>query len=136
MLAGRARSALYSIRRLHEPMSAVVIDTYRLLTALKGTGKSANFTADEIAHAVDVTQAASDVPTKSDFARAKFDFHASMAKLEGRMDAFDAKLDALRFEFKAELKSSQWQLLLWLSGIVLASNGIVIALLGRLADVY
>jgi hypothetical protein len=57
-----------------------------------------------------------------------------------RMDAmeakFDAKLDALRAEIKAEIKASQVQNLMWLSGIVLASNGVVIALLGRLAHVY
>ena len=49
--------------------------------------------------------------------------------------ALDA-LVALRVDIKAEVKSSQFQLLLWLSGIVLASNGIVIALLGRLAHIY
>jgi hypothetical protein len=76
------------------------------------------------------------VLTKSDFAVAKADIDAGMAKFEARMDAFDAKLDALRIDIKAEVKSSQVQLLLWLSGIVLASNGIVIALLGRLAHIY
>jgi hypothetical protein len=117
-------------------VSAVAIDTYRPLAALKGTGKSANFTADEIAHAVDVAQEESSVLTKSDFAMAKADIDSRMAKFEARMDAFDAKLEALRLDIKAEVKSSQVQLLLWLSGIVLASNGIVIALLGRLAHIY
>jgi hypothetical protein len=54
---------------------------------LKGTGKNANFTAEE----------------------------------------------ALRADIKADVKSRQVQILLWLSGIVLASNGMVIALLARLA---
>lgn len=124
-------------------MSAVAIDTYRLLAALKGTGKSANFTADEIAHAVDVAQEGSSVLTKDDFAVAMAGIDsrfsavdARMAKFDARMDAFGAKLEALRVDIKAEVKSSQFQLLLWLSGIVLASNGIVIALLGRLAHIY
>jgi hypothetical protein len=37
-------------------MSTLAIDTYKLLTALRGTGKSANFTAEEIANAIDVAQ--------------------------------------------------------------------------------
>jgi hypothetical protein len=34
-------------------MSTLAIDTRKLLKALKGTGKSANFTAEEIADAVE-----------------------------------------------------------------------------------
>lgn len=48
---------------------------------------------------------------------------------------FDAKLEAVRADIKAEVKSSQVQNLMWLSGIVLASHGVVIALLARLARV-
>ncbi|HEY4139740.1 MAG TPA: hypothetical protein VGN65_14860 [Casimicrobiaceae bacterium] len=44
---------------------------------------------------------------------------------------FDAKLDFVRADIKAEVKASQVQNLLWLSGIILASNGAVIALLAR-----
>ena len=106
-------------------MPASAIDTYRLLNALKATGKSANYTAEEIAGAVDAAQQGSELVTKSLF--------------EARMNAFeakfDAKLDALRAEIRAELKSGLMQNLLWLSGIMLASNGAVIALLARLAGV-
>jgi hypothetical protein len=34
----------------------VVLDTFRFGTALTGTGKNANFTAEEIARAIDVSQ--------------------------------------------------------------------------------
>jgi hypothetical protein len=137
-------------------MSTLAIDTYKLLSALKGTGKSANFTAEEIANAVDVAQDDAQLLTKSDFVvgiaefesrMAGFDvrmdkldvrmdkFNARMDKFESRMDGFDAKLDLFRADIKAEVKSSQLQNLFWLSGIVLASNGMVIALLARLGRV-
>ena len=125
-------------------MPAAALDPYRLVTALKGTGKSANFTAEEIANAIDVSQQGSGVLTASVFDVAMASIDARFARLEGRMDALDArlhafettldaKLEALRADIKAEVKSSQVQNLLWLSGIVLASNGMVIALLARLA---
>jgi uncharacterized protein YhaN len=125
-------------------MQAAALDPYRLITALKGTGKNANFTAEEIASAIDISQQGSGVLTASAFdaAMAGIDakfarLEARMSALEARMDAFetklDAKLEALRADIKAEVKSSQVQNLLWLSGIVLASNGMVIALLARLA---
>jgi hypothetical protein len=137
-------------------MSTLAIDSYKLLSALKGTGKSANFTAEEIANAVDVAQDDVQLLTKSDFVvgiaefesrMAGFDvrmdkldarmdkFNARMDKFESRMDGFDAKLDLFRADIKAEVKSSQLQNLFWLSGIVLASNGMVIALLARVARV-
>ena len=148
-------------------MSTLAIDTYRLLTALKGTGKSANFTAEEIAGAVHVAQEGAELLTKAEFGvrmdafdarmnafEARMDaFEARMNAFEARMDAFvarmdafvkrlddleakfEAKLEALRADIKAEVKASQVQNLMWLSGIVLASNGVVIALLARLAHV-
>jgi hypothetical protein len=137
-------------------MSTLAIDTYKLLSALKGTGKSANFTAEEIANAVNVAQDDAQLLTKSDFVvgiaefesrMAGFDvrmdklgvrmdkFDARMDKFESHMDGFDAKLDLFRADIKAEVKSSQLQNLFWLSGIVLASNGMVIALLARVARV-
>lgn len=102
-------------------MSTLAIDTYKLLTALKGTGKSANFTAEEIANAVDVAQEGAELLTKFVF--------------EARMAVFDARMEAMRADIKAEVKASQVQSFIWLSGIMLASNGIVIALLARLAHV-
>ena len=134
-------------------MSALAIDTYRLLTALKGTGKSANVTAEEIAGAVHVAQEGGDLLTKADFALRMDAFDARMDAFDARMDAFvermdafiarmvameerfDAKLEAVRADLRAEIKASQTQNLLWLSGLVLASNGMVIALLARLAHV-
>jgi hypothetical protein len=141
-------------------MSALAIDPYRLLTALKGTGKSANYSAEDIASAMQVAQEGGELLTRAEFgvrmdafdARmdafgARMDaFDARMDAFEKRMDAlekridameirFDAKLEALRADIKAEVKASQVQNLLWLSGIVLASNGVVIALLARLAHV-
>ena len=114
-------------------MSTVAIDTYKLLVALKATGKSANFSAEELAKAIDVAQEGAELLTKSVF-------EARMAAFEARMDAFDvkldAKIDALRAEVKAELKASQMQSLLWLSGIMLASNGAVIALLARATRLF
>jgi hypothetical protein len=66
-------------------------------------------------------------------------FDARMDAFERRMDAFeehiDAKLEAIRADIKAEVRAAQTQNLMWLSGIVLASNGMVIALLARLAHV-
>jgi hypothetical protein len=141
-------------------MSALAIDPYRLLTALKGTGKSANYSAEDIASAMQVAQEGGELLTRAEFgvrmdafdARmdafgARMDaFDARMDAFEKRMDAlekridgmeirFDAKLEALRADIKAEVKASQVQNLRWLSGIVLASNGVVIALLARLAHV-
>ena len=51
------------------------------------------------------------------------------------MAVFDARMEAMRADIKAEVKASQVQSFIWLSGIMLASNGIVIALLARLAHV-
>ena len=141
-------------------MSTLAIDTCRLLTALKGTGKSANFTAEEIAGAVHVAQEGAGLLTKADFALRMDAFDARMDAFDARMDAFDArmdafvermdafvarmvameerfdaKLEAVRADLRAEIKASQTQNLLWLSGLVLASNGMVIALLARLAHV-
>lgn len=48
-------------------MSTLAIDTCKLLTALKGTGKSANFTAEEIANAINVAQEGAELLTKSVF---------------------------------------------------------------------
>ena len=110
-------------------MPTLAIDTYKLLTALKGTGKSANFTAEEIANAVHVAQEGTELLTKPVF-------EARMAAFEARMDAFDTKLDAFRADIKAEVKASQLQNLMWLSGIVLASNGIIIGLLARATHLF
>ena len=131
-------------------MSTVAIDTHRLLRALKSTGKSANFTAEEIANAVDVAQEGGEWVTRSHFdaTMAGVDarmagvdarmasFEARMDRLEARMDVFDAKIDAMRADIKAEVKSSQMQNLLWLSGIMLVSNGAVIAVLARAARLF
>ncbi|MHB8493625.1 MAG: hypothetical protein ACYC9Z_09940 [Casimicrobiaceae bacterium] len=131
-------------------MSTVAIDTHRLLRALKSTGKSANFTAEEIADAVDVAQEGGEWVTRSHFdaTMAGVDarmagvdarmasFEARMDRLEARMDVFDAKIDAMRADIKAEVKSSQMQNLLWLSGIMLVSNGAVIAVLARAARLF
>jgi predicted nucleic acid-binding Zn-ribbon protein len=155
-------------------MSTLAIDTRKLLKALKGTGKSANFTAEEIADAVDVAQEDAELLTRSEFRLQMDAFKAQMDAFKAQMDAFkaqldgfkaqldgfnvqldgfnvqlnalgaridamearfDAKLEALRADIKAEVKASQVQNLMWLSGIVLASNGMVIALLARLAHV-
>ena len=43
-------------------MSTLAIDTRKLLKALKAAGKSANFTAEEIADAVDVAPALQRAP--------------------------------------------------------------------------
>jgi len=135
------------------------MDTYRLRSALKATGKSANFTADEIANAIDVSQEGADLLTRADFGArmsgvdgrmAGFDatmdrlytrmdgldarmggLEARMDRLEARLTIFDAKMDLLRAEIKAEVKAGQTQIVLWLSGIVLVSNGAVIAVLAR-----
>jgi hypothetical protein len=112
----------------------VVLDTYRFVTALRGTGKNANFTAEEIARAIDVSQQGSDVLTKSAFDVAMAGIDTRFARLEATLGTSDAKFETLRADIKAEVKSSQVQNLLWLSGIVLASNGVVIALLARIAE--
>ena len=124
-------------------MSTVAIDTHRLLRALKSTGKSANFTAEEIADAVDVAQEGGEWVTRGHFdtGMAGVDarmvaFDARMVAFDAKLDAFDAKLDAVRADIKAEVKASQMQNLLWLSGIMLASNGAVIAVLARAARLF
>jgi hypothetical protein len=142
-------------------MPTVAIDTHKLRRALKSTGKSANFTAEEIAEAIDVAQEGTELLTTAHFdarmgvvdakmggidarmdgfdARmdgfdARMDrLDARMDRLDARMEVFDAKLDLVRADIKAEVKASQMQNLLWLSGIMLASNGAVIAVLARAA---
>lgn len=162
-------------------MVSLAIDPYRLLTALKGTGKSANYSAEDLANAMQVAQEGGELLTRTEFgvrmdafdARMdRFDarmdgFDARMDAFETRMDAFDArmdafekrmdafgermdtfiarmdamgarfdaKLEAVRADIKADVKAGQVQGFMWLSGIVLASNGMVVALLARLAHV-
>jgi chromosome segregation ATPase len=162
-------------------MSTAVIDPYRLVTALKATGKSANFTADEIASAVDASQQGSDLLTKSAFdaAMIRFEagFDAKLAGLDAKLGGLDAKLAGLeartagleartagleakfagleariagldakfagleakielvRADLKVELRTTHVQTLMWLGGIMLASNGAVIAILARMARV-
>ena len=66
-------------------MSTVAIDTHKLRRALKSTGKSANFTAEEIADAVDVAQEGAELLTRSHF-------DAKMAGFDARMAGFDARV--------------------------------------------
>ena len=157
----RVRPALYSIVATDFTMSTVAIDTRKLLRALKSTGKDSNFSADEIANAVDAAEESSELLTKSDFAAGMSAFDARMARFEARMDGFEARmegfearmdgfaermdafdvklearLEALRADIKAEVKAGQVQNLLWLSGIVLVSNGAVIALLARATRLF
>jgi hypothetical protein len=121
-------------------MSTLAIDTRKLRNALKATGKSANFTAEEIADAVDVAQEDAQLLTRSEFNVRMDAIGTRMDAIERRMDAmearFDARLEAVRAGIEAAVKASQVQNLMWLSGIALASNGVIIALLGRLAHVY
>ena len=121
-------------------MPTVAIDTYKLRTALKSTGKSANFTADEIANAIDRSQDDADLLTTTAFEARMAGVDARIAGVEARiagvdarMTVFDAKLDVIRAEIRSEVKAGQVQNLLWLSGIMLASNGAVIAVLARAA---
>jgi hypothetical protein len=114
-------------------MSASVLDTYKLLSSLKATGKDANYTAEEIVNAIDVAQDAADLVTVPVF---EARMNALEARFEARMGAFDAKLDAMRADIKAEVKTSQMQNLLWLAGIMLVSNGMVVAVLARAAKLY
>ena len=117
----------------------VVLDTYRLVSALKGTGKNANFTAEEIASAIDASQRDSDVLTRSAFdatmARCEAAFEARLAGLEAKDVGLEAKIELVRADIKAEVRTTQVQTLMWLGGIMLASNGAVIALLARMAHV-
>lgn len=147
-------------------MSTTVIDTDRILGSLRATGKTANFTAEEIAQAFDAGQEGTDLLTRAEFGvtMAEFDSHVvglevrvgalegrmgklelrmdklevrmdkletRMGRLEARMDVFEVKLDALQFEIRAEIRSSQVQTLLWLSGLILVSNGALIGVLAR-----
>jgi hypothetical protein len=115
-------------------MSTLAIDTYRLLTSLKGTGRDSNFTAEEIAHAIHAAQEGTELLTRREFEERMAAFEARFdAKLDALEAKLEAKLEAFRAAIKAEVKASQLQNLMWLSGIVLASNGIVIALLARIA---
>ena len=134
-------------------MSSLAIDPFRLLTALKGTGKGANYSAEDLANAMQAAQEGGELLTRTEFGVRMDSFEKRMDAFEKRMDAFgermdtfiermnametnlDAKLDAVRADIKADVKAGQVQSFMWLSGIVLASNGMVIALLARLAHV-
>ena len=117
-------------------MSAGVIDTFKLLSSLKATGKDANYTAEEIVGAIDVAQHAIELLTVPVFESRMSVIDAKFDAIEVKFDAFEAKLDAFRADIKAEVKSSQMQNLLWLAGIMLVSNGMVIAVLARAAKLY
>jgi hypothetical protein len=52
------------------------------------------------------------------------------------MAEFKADMQVIRADIRADVKAGHVQSLMWLSGIVLASNGLVIAFLGRLAHVF
>jgi hypothetical protein len=72
----------------------VVLDTYRLVTALRSTGKNANFTAEEIASAIDVSQQGSDVLTRSAFEVTMAGVDARFSRVDAAMGNFDARLEA------------------------------------------
>lgn len=55
---------------------------------------------------------------------------------DARLAVFDAKLDTMHAEIRLEVKSAQLQNLYWLAGIILVSNGALIALMGRVAHLY
>ena len=112
-------------------MSTPAIDTHTLLTALKGTGKSAN-SAEEIANAIHAAQAGTELLTRRGFEERMTAFEA---RFDTKLAILEAKLESFRADIKAEVKAGQLQNLMWLSGIVLASNGIITALLARLAHV-
>ena len=157
-------------------MAAEAIDSYKLLTTLKATGKDANYSAEELANAFRVAQEGADLLTRAQFESrmevvderfktidARFDaletkFEARFSEMDSKFEArfgemdskfgsleskfgsletkFDSKFDFLRADIKAEVKASQLQNLLWLSGIILASNGAVIALLARVTHLF
>lgn len=103
-------------------MPATAIDTNRLFRALKATGKSENFSAEDLVSEFDAAQSDGDLVTRAYF--------------DARIAGVDAKLDTMRAEMRLELKSGQLQTFYWLAGIILVSNGAVIALLGRVARLY
>ena len=138
-------------------MATAAIDSYKLFATLKATGKDANYSAEELANAFRVAQEGADLLTTAHFESRmsvvdeRFNsiderfkaiderFKAVDARFEAidrRFEALEAKLDAFRAEIKAEVKSSQTQNLLWLSGIMLASNGATIAVLARAAHLF
>ena len=138
-------------------MASAPIDSYKLLTTLKATGKDTNYSAEELANAFRVAQEGADLLTTAHFESRmsvvdeRFNsiderFKAIDERFKGidarfqavdrRFEALEAKLDAFRAEIKAEVKSSQTQNLLWLSGIMLASNGATIAVLARAAHLF
>ena len=110
-------------------MATEAIDSYKLLATLKATGKDSNYSAEDLANAFRVAQEGADVLTK-------VVFETKMGSIDARFDAIDAKFEFLRADIKAEVKASQVQNLLWLSGIILASNGTVIALLARVTHLF
>ena len=135
-------------------MATTAVDSYKLLTALKATGKDANYSAEELADAFRVAQEGAEIVTlpifearmreidaRFDALEAKFDARfgavdARFGAVDAKFDSIDAKFDALRGDIKAEVKASQLQNLLWLSGITLASNGVVIAMLARATKLF
>ena len=117
-------------------MSATAIDTNRLIRALKATGKSENFSAEDLVGAFDVAQSDGDLVTRTYFDARLTGVEARFERLEARLDNFDAKLDTMRAEMRLWLKSGQLQSFYWLACIILVGNGAVIALLGRVARLY
>lgn len=119
---------------------APAVDSFKLLTALKATGKDANSSAEELASALDVAQQGSEILTRPVFDAKLNEIDARFEAVDARFDALEAKMDAkfdlVRADIKAEVNSSQLQNLLWLSGITLASNGVVIAMLARATRLF
>jgi len=85
-----------------------------------------------MANAIHTAQAGTELLTRRAFEERMTAFEA---RFDAKLAMLEAKLESFRAAIKAELKAGQLQNLMWLSGIVLASNGIIIALLARLAHV-
>ena len=64
-------------------MATSAIDSYKLLSTLKATGKDSNFTAEELVNAIGVAQEGADLVTVA---------------------VFDAKMNELRAELRADMK--------------------------------
>src|SRR5206468_8553138 len=75
-------------------MATEAIDSYKLLTTLKATGKDANYSAEELANAFRVAQEGADLLTTAQF-------ESRMGVVDERFKTIDARFDALETKFEA-----------------------------------
>src|SRR5436190_21357484 len=82
-------------------MATAAIDSYKLFTTLKATGKDANYSAEELANAFRVAQEGADLLTTAQFEPRMGVVDERFKTIDARFDAVDVRFDAVDARFDA-----------------------------------